>query len=210
MFLYKLWSKGFRTTVFIVVTAIVLIILVNLTQPLEVVLALFIPQKYIFWGLPFLIALFVLPPIIGLVTNGIIGNFIGRLVKRVPLLNVIFRKEETITESSIPAALEIDLLGTKAYIYGFVTGTTINQKTGKKLVSMLLPSIPVMFTAVISLDVSIENVKEVEIVDNKGRKQATAAIIQKKCLSFGQPLGSKVRFKSLKGKCIEKSLKQED
>lgn len=207
MFLYKLWAKGLRPTVFIVVTAIVLVILINLTQPLEIVFALFIPQKYIFWGMPFLIALFIVPPIIGFVTNGKFGNFIGRLVKRVPLLNVIFRKEETITKSSIPAAIEINVLGVKAYVYGFATGTTTNQDTGEELVSVLLPSVPIIFTALVSLDVRIDNVKEVEIVGNEGRKQAMAAIVQKKCLSFGQPLAQKIRFKNLEEENIEKDLK---
>ncbi|MGM0439293.1 MAG: hypothetical protein ACQEP3_02580 [Patescibacteria group bacterium] len=212
LFFKKLWKKGIRPTAFLIVAAIVFIIIVNFTQPFGRILAIFIPKEYIFWGLPFLVIMTLVVPIMGLITNGRVGNFISKSVAGIPLLNMIFKEEAKmeLVKRGMPAAIELKIANVELYIYGFVTGTSkvINgSETEKTLVSIYLPSIPVPVTSWVVLDVNIKNVKEIEIVD--GNINPKASIIQNKCISFGQPLGGKINLKSLEKKEVENRLEEE-
>lgn len=186
-------------------------LLVKITQPFEAIIALFIPKEYIFTGLPLLIIVLIIAPLIGFLTQGRFGRLIGKWVEKIPFLNMIFRKEKNIelVKKGIPAAIECQLANIKFYIYGFVTGTTkIKTKEEERItVSVYLPSIPIPLTSWIAVDVAIENVKEVKIPKNQNN--VVAAIIQKKCLGFGQPLADAIELVDLKTNQVEQKLERE-
>ena len=210
MFFVNLWKRGFKPTIFLLATIIVFTIIVNLTQPLERVLKLLIPNDYIFWGLPFLIIVGVVVPVMGFLTNGKVGNLSSKTLGKMPLLNIIFKKDDKmdLVKQGIPAAIQLQVANLEIYIYGFVMGASkvITEDEEKTVASIYLPSVPIPLTSWIVLDVNIENVKEVEVIGK--RMGAATSIIQNKCISFGQPLARKIKLKNLEKKEVEENLKE--
>ncbi|GEM_PF-2050637 len=197
----RLWIQGIRPTVFLLVVVILLIWGINAVQSLEVVLHFFLPENLVFWGLPFLLVICIVMPLMGIVTAGKLGGFIGERVENIPLLNMVFTqgKRKKLTEKSFPGVIEIITNNFEIYFYVFVTGTSdvINEKgeVEKTLVSFFPPSLPLIFTSLIAGEVNIKNVKKVEVPGDNGND--AVAIIQKKFIGFGQPLGDKLRHKEI-------------
>jgi len=204
MFLFRLWKKGLLATVLVVVVFVLIYSLIDLTQLLEVFFLLFIPEKYMFWGLPFLILFFIVPFIIGLLTDGKLGRFIGRLVAPIPLLNVIFNNEEDFAKQGVPAVFVLEIFNIKLYLHGLAMG--INKINGKPVVCMFFPSVPVVFTGPLMIDVALKNIKEVEIVGED--RNSTIRYFTKKCVTYGTPSGKRFKLKDLELEDIKSSLEE--
>ncbi|SRR6056297_70426 len=203
MFLFQLWKKGLLATIIIIVVTVLIYSLIDLTQILEVLLAFVIPKEYIFWGLPFLIVFFIVPFIIGLLTDGKLGKFIGRIVAPIPLLNIIFNKEEDFAKQGIPAVFVLEAFNIKLYFHGLAMG--INEINGNSVVCMFFPSVPVIFTGPVMIDVALKNVKEVKLIGED--RNSAIRYFTKKCVTYGTPSGKRFKLKDLELEKIKSSLK---
>ncbi len=207
------WLQGIRPTIFLLALVILITIAVNFLQSLESFLNFFLPEEKVFWGMPFLatmLLLIIVPFLMGVLTSGRTGKIIGSRVERVPVLNMVFtgEKKRKIAERSFPGVLKVNIGELNLYIYVFATGISKLTENGteKTIVSVFPPSIPLVFTSLLAIDVNIENVKKVEVEGNNG--SAGVDIVQKKFIGFGQPLGEEITLKDITKEEIEGHLLQ--
>jgi hypothetical protein len=204
---FHFYAKGIMPTVLFMVVIGILVFLFGITAPVDGFLGLFVPKKLIFPGSGLLFVILFAPLILSLLAKGAPKKFFRNIVKRLPLLGLIWREEEipSILEGAIPVAAKFS----NTIIYGFLMGKSrVNDDTGflpdKEVFCVFPPSVPIPFTSVLPMDFRPDDVREIEIVGREGRNQARMAIIRNKCFSLGQPLGKEIRYKRVSKPEIEK------
>lgn len=202
--IFRFYGQGLISTVIVMIIFGVISFIVSSTSPIDGFLRLFVPERFIFPGIGLLFVVLFIPPLLTFLNRGRIRKAIGRTVKKIPVLNLLWTEEiPSVLEKAIPVAARF----CNTIIYGFCMGrTVVHDETGfvksKELLSIFPPSVPIPFTSVLPMDFEPDDVREVEIVGNPGRNQARIAIIQNKCFSLGQPLAQEVRYKIIDKKEI--------
>lgn len=211
----RAWKRGLGY----VIVGVVIFIFIDLVQPLEIILKLFLPKEWIFWSLPFW-TLFVLAFVIGaiiplvksILTFSILGKLIDLLSKKFPFLKIILEKERDgkglIKSESAPVGVIIfNFFGFfEIYLYGFILGTTeMLQKKGKDKTTVFLhiPTIPFFLTG-FPWSANIKNVRKVEILDEN---ITPAMALIRSCMTF-RPIAKKVRLKKIEPEKIEKDIEK--
>ena len=197
---FSFYGKGLLPTIFLAVIIILIGLLISLTEPVEAFLELFIPKQYLIPRSGLIILLLIIPLILSALTKGRIKKYLGKLMRKVPFLNLIWKEENisSVFEGAVPVAAKLS----NVIIYGFLMGRSeVEDNTrfieSKHSLAVFSPSLPIPFTSAMGTEFEPRHVREVEIIGNEGRNQARMAIIQNKCLSMGQPLASKIRYKLL-------------
>jgi len=205
--IFKPYRKRFFTSIAILMLVAIIALIVNSTEPVDNFLGQFVPEKYLFPGIGVIFILLITPLILTLLDMKWIRKFLNKIVKKIPLLSLFWKEEKIpyLLETAIPVAVKFS---DAIIAYGFLMGkSSVEDNSGfiksKELLCVFLPSAPVPFTSVLPIDVSPENVREVEIVGSNGLNQARIAIIRRKSISLGQPLAREIRFKELDISVIE-------